>query len=86
MMDVKMVHIIWCIMLVLICLYILMGTVRFADAQWYFPVTSGLGDFYHYGTLRYGTLYGLSWVSPFGFGGWPYSLFGSPFVWPYWGF
>lgn len=33
-------------------------------AQFYFPITSGISEFYNYNTLRYGSFYGLSWTFP----------------------
>ena len=62
---------------ILVVLFILVGH---SNAQLYFPFTSGLSDFYNFGTTRYGTLFGLSPVSPFGTGVGYYGLI-DPIWW-----
>lgn len=55
---------IWIFMVVIGILNISI-TIEMAEAQFYFPVTSGLSDFYNFGTFRYGALFGLSGTPPF---------------------
>ena len=53
------------ILLAIVSIAAIFLIVDFAYAQFYFPVTSGLSDYYNFGTLRYGNLFGLSGTVPF---------------------
>ena len=64
-MDLKKIP--WLLVLwIIVTIMAVFMIVDFACAQFYFPVTSGLSNFYNFGTLRYGTLFGLSGtIAPF---------------------
>ena len=68
----------WIIILTIFLINIFLIDILCVNAQFYFPVTSGLSSFYHYGTLRYGTLFGLSGVNPYAIG---CGIWGFPYGW-----
>jgi len=68
----------WITLLMTCLVNVLLIHIVCVHAQFYFPFTSGLSPYYHYGTLRYGTLFGLSGMMPYGmeWGSW-----GVPYGW-----
>jgi hypothetical protein len=68
----------WIILLMTFLINSLLINIICINAQFYFPVTSGLSSFYHYGTSRYGNLFGLSGIMPYGIG---YGIWGYPYGW-----
>ncbi|MBN2374087.1 hypothetical protein JXL19_09900 [bacterium] len=52
------------ILLVMIIQIVIFIRADFVRAQFYFPVTTGILDFYNFGTMRYGSLFGLSGTIP----------------------
>jgi hypothetical protein len=74
---------IFCFLLAIMILLIqfMLKQVNYAAAQFYFPVTSGASNFYNYGTLRYGNLFGLSGMIPFDMGLGFYGIFNGFYGW-----
>ena len=68
----------WIILLTILLINLFLIDIVCVNARFYFPVTSGLSSFYHYGTLRYGTLFGLSGVNPYAIG---CGIWGFPYGW-----